>query len=529
MALPMILPALATAVGGGSALATVASGAMGAFGAMSANKNNKKAIDARNAANRAAYGEAKAAELEAQRINDEGVQTGLNRPFERNIMTGTAQRAYLGGLNPAARDLANQIMAKQAEFDRIEGDEGGEKTRALQEEIQSLVAQKDSLEFQSLTDAGSGYEWMRDRADAAAGGIYSEGPDNLLNRQIDSYGDVWGQRAGLDPFRQESLTGIEAAEQGMTDPNRFAAMQAMAIERAQATDDPITQQLRLDATDTDYLADIQNFRRQRAENIVANANFASNELTNRLGARRAYGGSSTATNRGNADIMLSALQAASNARLGADEENAAQLEDWRQMNIQAQVMNQADNKAFQQNMIGARMGNEDQMISAQREQDASGLDALNRRLQAGLQGRNELMQNADDKRMLQMKGMDLELSSINLPGQLAGLRQADLMRSEQALAGLNQLRYGSMAPTHIGRGNMTAVTPPVMETAGPKQSVLGGIFKSVMPMVTGNMASNKAFGQKKDLLKMQLDRKYGGGGDGRSGNYVFGDNIGDYS
>lgn len=519
MALPAIIGMAVSAIGGGSALATVASGIMGGLGAAYSNKQNKKALQARNAANRQAFGEAKAAELEAQRINDEGVQTGLNRPFERNVMTGTAQRAYLGGINLGARDLADRIMAKQTEFEQLDPEEDGE---ALQREIQALVAQKNSLEFQALTDAGSGYEWMRDRADAAAGGIYSDGPDSLLNRQLGAYGDVWGQRAGLDPFRQQANVGFEGFEEYMTDPERLAASQALSLERAQATEDPVTQQLRLEATDAANLENIQDLRRQQAENIVANANQTSNELANRLGARRAYGGSSTATNRGQADIMLGAMQAASRARLGAGMQNAEESEAWRQARIQAQVMNQGDIKGTEQSVLGARLANENQRLSAQREQDVAGLGALKRRLQTGLTGIGEAMQSADERRMLEMKGMDLELSSMNLPGQLASLRQADLIRPEQALAGLNQLRYGSMAPSHIGRGTMTAVTPPVMETAGPQQSVLGGIFRSVMPTITQNMASNKAFSQKKDLLQMQLDAQYGGFQPGGQSSINFG-------
>lgn len=446
------------------ALPILALAGLAAAGAYSAQRQQKK----QNQANAEAFERQHFLEKEQDLRNQEGVMARLMRPFERSVMTPGSQRLYLGGLNESARALSSQIMAKQAEYEALDSVDGqaptGETAESLMADIRELTAQKDSVEFQALEDSRTQYTGLMDQADLAGRGIFT---GDLLASQQAAFDPMQTLRAGFDPYRKQANVGLEGFEEYMTDPNRLAAQQALALERAQATEDPVTQQLRLEATDAANLANIQDLRRQEAENIVANANQTSNELANRLGARRAYGGSSTATNRGQADIMLGAMQAASRARLGARMQNAEEDEAWRQSRIQAQVMNQADNEALEQSVLGARLRNEGSRLSAQREQDVAGLNALKRRLQTGLTGMGEAMQTADERRQLIMQNEALKLANLNLPSDLLGQRQAEGMGTEIALQKINAMRMSPMTFSKIGPGNYMPPQVPVKKvTAG---------------------------------------------------------------
>jgi len=495
--------------------------ALGGLSAYSQQKQQKK----QNAANMAAFERQHALEKEQDLRNREGVMSLLQRPFERSVMTPQSQRLFLGGLNEQARALSEQIMVKQAEYEALKTVDGTapEDGGALMAEIRELTAQKDSVEFQALSDARSQYSGLVDQADLTGQDIFTGA---LAARQQAAYDPMQSLRGELDPFRQQANVGFEAAEKGIYDLDEYAAGQALALERVQATDDPPTRDLRLEATDFNNLAKVQDLRRQQAEGIIAGGQQTYNEMMNREGAGRVYGGSSTVGHGLQAAIGLQTAQAASRARLGAEMQNAQEAEAWRQSRIQALMMNQADSKGLEDNVFKVRMDNEGQRRLAQREQNMAGLDALQRSFQTSMQGKAETMQTADEQRQLAMQSEALKLANLNLPSDLAAQRQGQLLATENAQQNMFANRSSAMAPFKVGGGNYM---PPTVPTKKVTAGGLGIFLAAAGPAMQGmaaNSANATAFKQQKKLIKLRGQYGQGGGYGGGDGSGSGGSGMG---
>ena len=110
-------------------------------------------------------------------------------------------------------------------------------------------------------DVSESYKPLAQAAHQTASGIFDA---SLYGREVAATQPVWDIRGEMDPLRREYLPQFESAEMAMTDPQRYAALQQLASDRAEALRDPETAALRLEGVDPAYLQGIQALREQQA-------------------------------------------------------------------------------------------------------------------------------------------------------------------------------------------------------------------------------------------------------------------------
>ena len=110
-------------------------------------------------------------------------------------------------------------------------------------------------------DISESYRPLAQAAHGTATGLFD---DSLYGRELAATQPVWDIRSEMDPLRREYLPQFEEAEMAMTDPQRYAAYQQLALDRAEALRDPETAALRLEGADPAYLQGIQDLREKQA-------------------------------------------------------------------------------------------------------------------------------------------------------------------------------------------------------------------------------------------------------------------------
>ena len=475
------------------------------------------------------------ANMDAYRMNNEGVMTLANRGFEVGTLNPMLQTGFLGtGLTPASISIGMEMaeLSRQAEAARIKmakwekanpkpapqvvktsgflGIGGGARTdysnvrkweadrrafmepleqqvAALNANTQQLAIQKETSDRGALMDVSESYKPLAQAAHGAAVGLFD---DSLYGREVAATQPTWDIRGELDPLRQSYLPQFEGAEMAMTDPQRYAAYQQLAIDRAEALRDPETAALRLEGADPAYLQGIQALREQQATAGATAAQMGAQEQLGQLALGRAYGGSSTASNRLMANVMGNALQQAAQQRLANQMTAGLETEEARRQMVQQRMLNVADTERVDQALLGAQMSNEQQRLQSLREQQEYGIAGLGRRQDVGVQGITDRLATADEQRQLTLQNELRKIANIGLPSDMQ--RQA-LQGLMQPAMDYSKLQQAALAPLQFGRPGTTDFRPipELPYTATPSTGqIIGSALGSLGSGLGGMYASN---------------------------------------
>ena len=570
--LPLLGAAAGAAAGAGGfagltgAAATMAGAGLGmgvggvlsqGFGEKAMGEEERAENERRNAMNQLSV-------QDAYRMNNEGVMSLANRGFEVGTLNPMLQTGFLGtGLTPSSIGIGMEMaeLSRQAESARIKmakwdesnpkpapqvvkssgflGIGGGARTdytavrrweadrRAFMEPLQQQVAalnantqqlaiQKETADRGALMDVSESYKPLAQAAHQTASGIFD---DSLYGREVAATQPVWDIRGEMDPLRREYLPQFESAEMAMTDPQRYAALQQLAIDRAEALRDPETAALRLEGVDPAYLQGIQALREQQATAGATAAQMGAQEQLGQLALGRAYGGSSTASNRLMANVMGNALQQASQQRLANQMTAGLETEEARRQMVQQRMLNVADTERVDQALLGAKFTNEQQRLQALREQQEYSLAGLGRRQDVDTQGVTDRLATADELRKLTLQDELRKIANPMLPFDMNRAANQAIM---QPSLDYNRLQTSALGPLQFGKvgvGNLNPVpTMPYQATpstgqilgtaAGSLASNLGGLYASNQQQQQMMDLQKRGFKNQQKLQEQWLDRRY---------------------
>jgi len=584
--LPLIGAGLGAAAGAGGfagltgAAATMAGAGlgMGVGGMLSQGFGEKTMAERERAENERRNVMNQLAAQDAYKMNYGGVMTLPMRGFETGVLNPMLQTGFLGtGLTASSIGIGMQMaeLSRQAEAARIKmqqwdasnpkpapvvrvkkgfmGFGGGASTdysgvhawearrksfmepleqqvAALNANTQQLAIQKETADRGALMDVSESYRPLAQAAHGTATGLFD---DSLYGRELAATQPVWDIRSEMDPLRREYLPQFEEAEMAMTDPQRYAAYQQLALDRAEALRDPETAALRLEGADPAYLQGIQDLREKQAAAGATAAQMGAQEQLGQLALGRAYGGSSTASNRLMANVMSNALQQAAQQRLANQMTAGLENEEARRQLVQQRMLNVADTERVDQALLGAQMANEQQRLQALREQQEYGIAGLGRRQDVGMQGITDRLATADEQRKLTLQNELRKIANINLPFDMQRQSMQALTAPAMEYARLQQaaqqpLQFGRIGPTNyqpVSELPYTATpsTGMIMGSAlGSLGSQLGGLYAANQQHQQMQDLQDAAFGQQNKLQKkyfkgqqqLELQRQglpYGGG------------------
>jgi len=505
----MALPAIALAGVGAAAGGSV--GAM-ALGGMGLNYlGQRKAISAQNAANEAAFRRQWALEQEADRLNKSHIYAYPLRPFERSYMIPSAMSASLAGITPEAQAIGDQIWEKQQRLmalDRIEDQQDADinEIQVLNDEVAELARQKSAIESEALAAERSRYDDIVARADETARGIFD---GSLLSERLAAMDPMQRLRASLDPLRADYRPRMEAAEDRTLASDQYDQLRQLEIEGVRAGESPLTQELRLRATDASNIEEMQENRRKRAEAIVAAQEQALLQTENELAAKGRFGASSSVMNRLMALGKMESAARAAEARLNAEAQNLQESETWRQARNRALMDNEAQRRQEMVALIGARFRNATQEAELENRRRQLEETQLAREMDDRLLGVSDAMTTAGERQAATMSDIGTKVSNINLPTQLRDRGVSDLTAQEAYMQRLMQGRMAPVGPWAVGTSNMQPPQVPVAQVMPNLYSLAGGALSAGAQHFGQQAAGNQAFNRQKKLMAQSHQNQLG--------------------
>ena len=553
--LPLVGAGLGAAAGaGGITSLGIASGAAGALaggalglgvgGMLSQGFGEKTMAERERAENERRNAMNQMAAQDAYKMNYGGVMTLPMRGFETGVLNPMLQTGFLGtGLTASSIGIGMQMaeLSRQAEAARIKmqqwdasnpkpapvvrvksgfmGIGGGASTdysgvhaweakrkafmepleqqvAALNANTQQLAIQKETADRGALMDVSESYRPLAQAAHGTATGLFD---DSLYGRELAATQPVWDIRGEMDPLRREYLPQFEEAEMAMTDPQRYAAYQQLALDQAEALRDPETAALRLEGADPAYLQGIQDLREKQATAGATAAQMGAQEQLGQLALGRAYGGSSTASNRLMANVMSNALQQAAQQRLANQMTAGLENEEARRQLVQQRMLNVADTERVDQALLGAQMANEQQRLQALREQQEYGIVGLGRRQDADLLGVSDRMATADEQRQLTLQNELRKIANINLPFDMQRQSMQALTAPAMEYARLQQAAQQPLQFARVGPTNYQPVSEMPYTATPSTGQIMGSALGSLGTQLGGLYASNQQYKQMMDL------------------------------
>lgn len=486
---------------------------LGIAGSVLSSRSQRKAQSQQNQYNEESYLRQVEAEKERDYLNQYGVYSRLQRPFEEAMLTQMQRRMRLGGFTPETRQVGQDLLNLQREYDKIETlNPQGEKetdeaysTRLnaaqdlMQTRIDEKLKEKSDIEYAALSETSAQFDPMRQYEQAAGMGIYD---GSMLENRLASMKEGQDLRSQLGETRQQYLPGIEAAQNVLYDPSRTDEIRKLNLKRAEDLDNERTRALRLlAARDRSVTDPLQQGRLDLAEANVAGIRDAALAQAQAAGMGRTYGGSSTVLNKTQAALAMQGNQQAAVQRAAAIQQNLMEDQGLLKKDYAMQAANLLDVMQQQRRVNDAGMQNAQQLEAARVQRDRNALDQIQNRQGLDLQSLNEQQMTAAEIDAAKLAAQRMQLSNIGISDRLYGSAIDAKTAVERQLQALDQQRERSMAVSHTGQGGMLPIDVPA-----PRASVKdywGSGLSAAGNYLMGQQGQQTSFENRMKLMKQQ--------------------------